>query len=216
MKSLFFITEKRDGRIKGRTVADESKQRLWINNEEASSPTVAVESVILSAIIDAKEQREVAVVDIPNAFIQTNSEKLKSHHETDIMKVKGSMADMLVEIDPDTYGPYLTKENGVSVLYLEILKTLYGMMVSSLLFYRKLRKDLEQLGIKVNPYDICVANKMINGKQLTVFWHVDDLKISHKDKKVVDQFSSLSGPSKSMKTVRLQNSSPQEAWSMII
>jgi len=76
MKSLFFITEKRDGRIKGRTVADGSKQRLWINNEEASSPTVAVESVILSAIIDAKEQREVAVVDIPNAFIQTNSEKV--------------------------------------------------------------------------------------------------------------------------------------------
>jgi len=90
------------------------------------------------------------------------------------------------------------------------------MMVSSLLFYRKLRKDLEQLGFKINPYDICVANKLINRKQLTILWHVDDLKISHKDKKVVDQFSSLSEPSKSMKTVRLQNSSPQEAWSMII
>jgi len=47
----------------------------------------------------------------------------------------------------------------VSVLYLEILKALYGMMVSSLLFYRKLRDDLEQLGFKVNPYDICVATK---------------------------------------------------------
>jgi len=29
---------------------------------------------------------------------------------------------------------------------------------------------------------------MINGKQFTVLWHVDDLKISHKDKKTVDQF----------------------------
>ena len=104
------------------------------------------------------------------------------------MKVKGRLADMLVEIDPDTYLPFLTKENGISVLYLEILKALYGMLVSSLLFYRKLRKDLEELGFKVNPYDICVANKWINGKQFTVLWHVDDLKISHKDKTEVDKF----------------------------
>jgi len=66
---------------------------------------------MLSVVIDAKEQREVTVVDIPNVFIQTNNEKLKSPHETDIMKVKGSLADVLVEIDHDTYGPYLTKEN---------------------------------------------------------------------------------------------------------
>jgi hypothetical protein len=37
----------------------------------------------------------------------------------------------------------------------------------------------------INPYDWCVANKMINGKQCTVLWHVDDLKISHVDAKVV-------------------------------
>ena len=130
-------------------MADGSKQRLWINNEEASSPTVAVESVILSEIIDAKEQREVAVVDIPImiAFIQTNNEKLKSHHETDIMKAKGSLADMLVEIDPDTHRPHLTKndkKNGATALHSKILKALHGMIVSSLLFCRKLRKDLEQ------------------------------------------------------------------------
>jgi len=179
MNSLFFVTEKRDGRIKGRTVADGSKQRLWINKEDVSGPTVTVESVTVSAIIDAKEQREVTVLDIPNAFIQTNNEKLKSHHKTHYV---------LVEIDPDSHGPYLTKENEVSALHLEILKALCGMMVSSLLFCRKLRKDLEQLGFKVNPCDICLANKMINGEQFTVLWHVDDLKISHKDKKVVDQF----------------------------
>ena len=34
----------------------------------------------------------------------------------------------------------------------------------------------------VNPHDPCVANKMINhGEQMTVTWHVDDLKISHMD-----------------------------------
>ena len=33
----------------------------------------------------------------------------------------------------------------------------------------------------MNPYNACVANKWVNGIQITVVWHVDDLKISHKD-----------------------------------
>ena len=37
---------------------------------------------------------------------------------------------------------------------------------------------LEAYGFKINPYDPCVANKMIGGKQLTVCWHVENLKIS--------------------------------------
>ena len=38
--------------------------------------------------------------------------------------------------------------------------------------------DLEAYGFRINPYDPYVANKMKGGKQLTVCWHVDDLKIS--------------------------------------
>jgi hypothetical protein len=41
-------------------------------------------------------------------------------------------------------------------------------------------------GFILNPYDWCVANKTINGTQCTVAWHVDDVKISHVDKDVVD------------------------------
>ena len=63
-----------------------------------------------------------------------------------------------------------------------------SMLQSSLLFYRKLRKDLEAEGFKVNPYDPCVANNIINGEQMTVTWHVDDLKVSHKSEKVIDEF----------------------------
>ena len=41
------------------------------------------------------------------------------------------------------------------------------------------------MGFKINFYDPCVANKLVGGKQLTVCWHVDDLKISHVNKHVV-------------------------------
>ena len=60
--------------------------------------------------------------------------------------------------------------------------------MSGLLFYKKFRKSIESIGYKVNPYDPCVANKMIEGKQHTLSWHVDDLKASHKDSKVNDRF----------------------------
>ncbi len=183
LESLIFLTEKRDGRIKGRACANGSKQRLWMSKEDSASPTVSQEAVMLTAAIEAHENREVAIVDIPNAFIQTDHKGEKVH-----MKIRGKLAEILVSVAPKLYEPFVTKECGHTVLYVELLKALYGCIESPLLFYRKLRKDLESQGFVVNPYDPCVANKMIDGKQMTVTWHVDDLKVSHVNPKVVDQF----------------------------
>jgi hypothetical protein len=77
MESHMFLKLKRDGKIKGRTVAGGNKQRDYISKEDDSSPTVTMESVLLSCIIDAEEHRDVAVVDIPNAFVQTCVENEK-------------------------------------------------------------------------------------------------------------------------------------------
>ncbi len=52
------------------------------------------------------------------------------------------------------------------------------MLKSALLFYRKLVSDLTHMGFVLNPYDPCVANKIVNGNQLTVSWHVDNLTMS--------------------------------------
>ena len=45
----------------------------------------------------------------------------------------------------------------------------------------------------MNPYDPCVANKMVEGSQITIFWHVDDLKVSHKSEEVVTAFAVAMG-----------------------
>jgi hypothetical protein len=55
LESHMFLKQKRDGNIKGRTVAGGNKQQDYILKEDASSPTVTTESVLLSCIIDAKE-----------------------------------------------------------------------------------------------------------------------------------------------------------------
>ena len=48
---------------------------------------------------------------------------------------------------------------------------------------------MEKQGFEVNPYDPCVANKKVNGEQMTVTWHVDDLKVSHKDGAEIKKFA---------------------------
>ncbi len=65
------------------------------------------------------------------------------------------------------------------MIYVKLQKALYGLMMTSLLFYRKPRKKFEAYGLTVNPYDPCIANMMTNDrKQLTVIWHVDNLMAS--------------------------------------
>ncbi len=48
------------------------------------------------------------------------------------------------------------------------------MMKSVLLFYKKLLSGLKEMGFKVNPYDPCMANKLVGGANMTIQWHVDD------------------------------------------
>ena len=74
---------------------------------------------------------------------------------------------------------------------MKMQKALYGMLKSALLLYQKLRDDLERNGFQINPYDPCVANKMIDGEQMTIIWHVDDLKVSHKNPWKVTKIATL-------------------------
>jgi hypothetical protein len=179
-----FLKRKRDGKIKGKTVSGGNKQRDYISKEDASTPTVATEAVILSCIIDAKEGRDVVVVDIPNAFVQT---RVENESNIAFIKICGVLVDILVEIAPDVYKSYVSRyKKGMNQLLIQFQNALYGTMVASTFCYRKFVKSLTDIGFIINPYDPCVANKIIEGKQMTICFHVDDCKLSHCKKKVVD------------------------------
>jgi hypothetical protein len=79
-------------------------------------------------------------------------------------------------------------EGKQKVFYVKMLRVLYRMLFSSVLYYKKFRKDIELIGSGVNLYDICVANPKVKGKQHTVTWHVDNLKSSHVVARVNDDF----------------------------
>ena len=70
---------------------------------------------------------------------------------------------------------------------MQLHKALYGTLQAALLFWRLLSDTLIEWGFTLNPYDQYVANKLINGKQCTVVWHVDNLKISHMEEDLVEE-----------------------------
>ena len=55
LESHIFVERKQDGTLKARQVAGGNKQRGYIMKEDASSPTVSAEAVMLTCIIDANE-----------------------------------------------------------------------------------------------------------------------------------------------------------------
>jgi hypothetical protein len=135
--------------------------------------------VMLSCVIYAEEERDVAIIDIPGAFMQVDMDEIVR------MRLDGKMAELLVHIDPSRYEKYVVHENGKPVIYVLLKKALYRTLRAALLFWRRLSSQLKEWGFIANPYDPCVVNKEINGKQCTILWHVDDLKISHVDPEVV-------------------------------
>ena len=132
------LTEKNnaDKTVNGRLVYDGSKTRDWVTREEAASPTVSMESISLTTVIDAKEKRDIMTADIPNAFIQAHMPKIENGEDRVIMKITGVLVELLVKLAPEVYGDYVVYEKGKKVLYVEVLRALYGMLVAALLWYK--------------------------------------------------------------------------------
>ena len=138
-------------------------------------------------MIDAFEKREVTTVDIPGAFLQTKMPK----GEKDVHVIlDGRMAKLLAKNAPETYQEYVSQKRGQAYIYCRVNVAIYGTLKAALLFWKKLSTSLKMCGFEINPYAWCVANKDINGSQCTIVWHVDDLKISHKDSTVIDEIIS--------------------------
>ena len=137
--------------------------------------------MMMSCTIDAKENRHVAIADIPGAFLHADMD------EEVYMLLEGKIAELIVKLDPKLYRKYIWENKKEKpMLYVKLKKALYGTLQAALLFWRLLSDTFIEWGFELHTNDKCVANKKINGKQCTIIWHVDNLKISHAEKKVVD------------------------------
>jgi len=176
---LMFITEKRDTTVKARLVYNGKPTREWISKEEATSPTVSLELIMLTAAINAKEGCDVMSADIPNSYIQAELPPTPEGEDRILVKIQGELAKLLMKIAPDFYAPFVVMERGVKMIYCEVTMGLYGMLIAGLNWYKKFSGDLITEGYEKNTYDPCVCNKMVMygdvTTQHTVKFHVDDL-----------------------------------------
>ena len=162
----------------------------------------------MTGAINAQERRDVGSFDVPNAFIQTLM-GLMANGSRKIVCLTDDAVNLLCKIDPSftTYVVYVeflyksphkrhknVKECAHNVkriqkvMYCSIKRAIYGMVTAALQWYRQWHQDLLWQGFDINPYDPCVANKTVDGQQLTVVWHVDDGKVSHVNPDVITRF----------------------------
>jgi len=76
---------------------------------------VHAQSVLLTGAIDAEERRDVAVSDVPNAFIQTECQERDDDGNRMIMKIRGVLVDVLCNMDPSCK-EFVVVEKGEKVL----------------------------------------------------------------------------------------------------
>ena len=86
-----FLKQKRSGKIKGRGCVDSRKQRLYKTKEETSLPTITIEALFLTCIINALEKRYVVTCDVPGAFMHADMDELIH------VKPEGELAEFLVK-----------------------------------------------------------------------------------------------------------------------
>jgi hypothetical protein len=127
---------------------------------------------MLSILIDAHERRDVATVDVTGSYLRADMD------DKGILKFTGEFVDILCSIKPE-YDILVTIVNGVRVLCELLLKTMYRCVKSALLWYNLLTGTLKGMGFELIPYEPCMANCIVEGKQCTIDWYVDDTKISH-------------------------------------
>ena len=132
-------------------------------------------------IINAYDKRYVAIADVPGAYLHAEMTKDKQV----LLKLKNEFVDIMCNINPE-YKSHVWYEGKTKMLYLKVVHAIYGCLESALFWYNLYSSTLEKMGFKSNLYDLCVANKMINGSQCTIVFYVDDNKISHKDPDVVN------------------------------
>ena len=99
------------------------------------------------------------MVDIPNAFIQT---EVTDKNRRVIVRICGMLVGILLEIAPAVYEEYVTvNKKGEKQILVECLNVLYGTMMASLLYYEKFTTRLDKAGFEINPHNPCVWNQNI-------------------------------------------------------
>jgi hypothetical protein len=102
---------------------------------------VGTDALMLSIMIDANKNRDVlATADVIGAYLKALMEDFV------LMKFVGNSVDILCKMNP-AHTKNVTTENGVKVLYVRLIKAIYGCVKSALLRYDLFHGHLKEMGL---------------------------------------------------------------------
>ena len=85
------------------------------STRNAASPTVTTESVFLTSLIAAWENRTCRSYDVPSAFVNTELDEEVN------MVLQGELAELLVKVAPHIYQKYISRDSkGRAILYVRL------------------------------------------------------------------------------------------------
>ena len=150
MEAVNILKEKRNGIIKGRTCVDGSRQKRYLRSKDSiSSLTVSTKGIIGSFVIDAYKEREIAIINIPGAYLHADMEHKENRRV--ILKLQDEFVEYMCQANPK-YLPYVLIIKDRKTLYLKLLRALYGCIESALLWYNLFSSILIKMGFEINPY----------------------------------------------------------------
>ena len=109
---------------------------------------MSLEELLTTLVIDSIEKRYVATFYIPGAYLHA----LMPEEDNVIMTLGGNFVDIICEVNKD-YKKYITYEKGKKVLYLRVLRAIYGCIQSALLWFELFSHNLIGMGFIINSYD---------------------------------------------------------------
>ena len=169
IRSSCFLKEKNtpEGTFEKLKAGGDQQDKSIYTIEETSSPTVSAAAVFVTAAIAAHEKRQIMTMDVETAYLNAKMIEGKPVY----MRLDPLITSILTQLDAK-YDQYKDSKGSVIV---KLDRALYGCVESAVLWYKDLRETLEADGYQVNPYDLCVFNKVYLSEQVTVIFHVDDL-----------------------------------------
>jgi hypothetical protein len=153
-------------KMKARLVADGRDQGTALYPDK-SLPTVAIHSVFMAlGLASGKPWQIVITIDIKVAFVQT---LMKG--EPAYMKIDPKISHYVIDLFPKL--EEMLEADGY--LYTQLLKTMYGCIQVSALWYALIRSFLEELGYECSQTDRCVFRKWVGERIAVLLLDVNDI-----------------------------------------
>jgi hypothetical protein len=164
-----FLAEGKFDEMKARLVSHGNKQDKE-QFPERSSLTVAIHSVlmVLAWFAGNMGEHSICKIDVKGAFVQTPMEG-----EAIYLKIGKDLVRHIVVEFPE-YKDVITNDG---MLYVKMLKAMYGCIQASLLWYKLLVQVLESIGFKASEVDRYIMWLVVGGVVNIILTYVDDLLV---------------------------------------